>query len=457
MSLLVLMGSGETAPPMVRTHREIFEEVGPGPAVLLDTPFAFQMNVDDLTARTRAYFSRTVGRELEVARWRRADAPVAEREAALAALERSRWAFAGPGSPTYALRQWLGTPVPAALAAVAERGGAVVAGSAAAVTVGTHAVPVYEIYKAGLEPAWAEGLDLLGTLAGIRAAVVPHFDNAEGGTHDTRYCYLGETRLARLEATLPDEVGVLGVDEHTALLIDLDSGAARVRGAGAVTVRRRGIHRAFAAGQEIAVDELAGLLTGRDRDAAGVPAAPQGVAAATTEAAVAPAATRRTNAGAAPAQGAGGRHAGTDAATDGQPAAPPSLRAEAEAARVAFDRALAAGDADGCVTAILELEDAIAAWATDMLESDDADRARRVLRAMVVELGTLAREGARDPREVLGPYLDLLLTVRAEARAAGRYDEADRLRQRLVALGVEIRDGRDATSWHLPGRGERGG
>lgn len=442
MSLFVIMGSGETAPPMVRTHREVFEAVGPGPAALLDTPFAFQMNVDDLTARTRAYFSQTVGRELEVARWRRADAPVAEREAALALLERARWAFAGPGSPTYALRQWLGTPVPDALAAVAERGGAVVAGSAAAVTVGTHAVPVYEIYKAGLEPAWVEGLDLLGPLTGIRAAVVPHFDNAEGGTHDTRYCYLGETRLARLESTLPDEIGVLGVDEHTALVIDLDAGVARVRGAGTVTARRRGLQHAFAAGQEVGVDDLAALLAGRDDGAAGPALA---------------AARRRAGPAPEPAPDVPDAQdevrddrAGSGHEPDAGPAARLSLRAEAEAARAAFDRALAASEVDGCVTAILELEEAIAAWATDMLESDDADRARRALRAMVVELGELAREGARDPREVLGPYLDLLLAVRTEARAAGRYDEADRLRDRLTALGVEIRDGRDATTWHLP-------
>ena len=89
-------------------------------------------------------------------------------------------------------------------------------GSAAALTLGSHTVPVYEVYKVGEDPRWVEGLDLLGQITGIRAAVVPHYDNAEGGTHDTRFCYLGEPRLAGLEAELPAEVGVLGVDEHTA-------------------------------------------------------------------------------------------------------------------------------------------------------------------------------------------------------------------------------------------------
>lgn len=438
MSLLVIMGSGETAPPLVRTHREIFDAVGAGGACMLDTPFAFQTNVDDLTARTQAYFSQTVGQPITVARWRTADAPLVEREAALAALAEARWVFAGPGSPTFALRQWHGTPLPSALAEVVRRGGAVVAGSAAAVTVGTHAVPVYEIYKAGIAPHWADGLDLLGTLTGIRAAVIPHFDNAEGGTHDTRFCYLGETRLAHLEAQLPADVGVLGVDEHTALLLDLDAGVVGVRGNGTVTVRREGQVTVVPDG--LALDELAGLLAGR------------------ATAAVTGAASAQADAGdpsaqpAARADPAGSRvrdtH-GQDAAAVGSAPAIPSLRAETTRWFDAFTAARADADVDGCVAAILELDDAIAAWATDMLQSDDADHARRTLRAMVVALGDLAREGVRDPAEVLGPFIDLVADVRAARRADGDYATADDLRDRLAALGVELRDGRDGSRWVL--------
>ena len=92
--------------------------------------------------------------------------------------------------------------------------------SAAAATIGFAAVPVYEIYKAGAAPHWLDGLDLLGVL-GLKVAVIPHYDNAEGGNHDTRYCYLGERRLSRLERDLPADAAVLGVDEHTAAIFDL--------------------------------------------------------------------------------------------------------------------------------------------------------------------------------------------------------------------------------------------
>ena len=415
MSRIVVMGSGETAPTMVRVHREVFAATPAGPAVLLDTPFSFQMNRDELVTRTVQYFAQSVGRQVEVARWPRRDGDPAAVERALALLDQAAWAFAGPGSPTYALRQWAGTGVPGALAAVVRRGGTVVMGSAAALTLGSHTVPVYEIYKVGADPVWVQGLDLLGALTGLHAAVVPHYDNAEGATHDTRFCYLGESRLAALESELPEEAGVIGVDEHTAAILDLSTRTLEVRGNGLVSVRRRGSTTTFADGSRLSFDDLDGLLRGER--SAGTPAA-----------VVAP-------------------------VEDGHAADAPatSLRAEAESCRAAFDRALADRDVEGCVQAVLALEQAIADWSADTLQSDDRDEARRVLRAMLVRLGDLATVGAADPRETLAPYVDLLLDLRTSARAAKDFATSDLVRDRLAAAGVEVRDTPQGAEWVLPG------
>jgi hypothetical protein len=124
--------------------------------------------------------------------------------------------MAGPGSPSYALAQWAGGPIPDALREKLTGGGILTMASAAALTLGVVTIPVYEIYKVGEDPRWLPGLDLLGVATGLRAAVVPHYDNAEGGNHDTRFCYMGERRLRMLEAQLPDDVFVLGVDSHRA-------------------------------------------------------------------------------------------------------------------------------------------------------------------------------------------------------------------------------------------------
>lgn len=416
MSRLVVMGSGETAPTMVRIHREVFADLGDGPAVLLDTPFSFQMNAAELVARTLGYFADSVGRTVEVVRWPRRDAPAAEQERALALLARARWAFAGPGSPTYALRQWRDTPVPAALSGVVRRGGTLVLGSAAAVTLGEASVPVYEIYKVGEDPAWVAGLDLLGELTGLRAAVVPHYDNREGGTHDTRYCYLGEQRLRALEERLPDETGVLGVDEHTAALLDVDARTLTVAGSGVVTVRRRDRSRTFSAGETLGFDELDALLRG-DEPAASTPTSTPAPPADAVD---------------VPATSAGAT----------------SLREAADAAQRDFEEAFARRDVEACVSIALGLEQTLADWQADTLQSDDAGHARRALRAMVVRLGELAEAGA-DPAGQVRPAVELLLDLRARAREAGDYATSDEVRDRLGSAGVEVRDTPDGAEWSL--------
>ena len=166
--LLAIMGSGETTPTMAKVHRELFDRLAPAnvPAVLLDTPYGFQANSQDISARAVAYFREAVGRKVEVASLLRAEgaSPVAL-EAALALVGEARWVFTGPGSPTYALRQWRPTVLPQLLEDKLIHDGCLVFSSAAALTLGRWTVPVYEIYKVGADPVWEEGLDLLGPSA----------------------------------------------------------------------------------------------------------------------------------------------------------------------------------------------------------------------------------------------------------------------------------------------------
>jgi hypothetical protein len=417
--LLVVMGSGETAPTMVTTHQRVFGRLGPDPrAVLLDTPYGFQANADDLTARATAYFAQSVGRPVHAARFRsKAEAaadPVAH-EHALDDLRGADWAFAGPGSPSYALRTWAGTPVPGILAEMLARRGAVTFASAAALTIGVATVPVYEVYKVGEEPRWLDGLDLLGAAAGLTCALIPHYDNAEGGTHDTRFCYLGEPRLAALEADLPAGAFVLGVDEHTALILDLEAGTASVTGRGTVTVRLAGRSTVLPTGTEITIDHLRALGEGREDGEAGVTST------------------------ASPA---------VDVPVP-EPVVPSSLAASTAEAQTSFDAAIEARDATAAVAAALALEEAIAAWGADTLQSDEMDRARAALRGMLTRLGRVATEGLVDRRDIVGPFVDALLTLRAQARDAKRWSEADAVRDALASAGVEARDTPAGVEWEL--------
>jgi hypothetical protein len=424
--ILAIMGSGETAPTMKATHRAIFERLGPDvTAVLLDTPFGFQENAPILAAKAIEYFHDAVGRRVEAAGLTTLDgADTVAVERGVAKVRAADWVFAGPGSPTYALAQWAGTPVPEAIAAKLRSGGAVVFSSAAALTLGAATVPVYEIYKVGVAPHWLQGLDVLAEI-GLHVAVIPHFDNAEGGNHDTRFCYLGERRLAMLEPELPDGCFVLGVDEHTGVVMDLDADTAQIVGKGAVTLRRNGESVRIESGRTVPIDTLrtGGLV---DHLAGALP--------------------RGSDLGPTP-----GRHESGTPRGAVESDAPTSLADAARTYEAAFDAALDARDADGAVAAILQLESAIVEWSRDTLQSDDVDRARAALRSMIVRLGAAAAEGVRDVREVLGPVVEAALTARVVARSEKAFAVSDAIRDQLGAAGIEVRDTPDGAEWLIAG------
>lgn len=409
--ILAIMGSGETAPTMVKPHRRIFDALAPDPfpAVLVDTPYGFQANADDISARAVEYFAASVGRRVEVAELRCRDGDPLARAGALARVAAARWVFAGPGSPTYALRQWRQTEFPDLLREKLERDGAVVFASAAALTLGRLTVPVYEIYKVGADPVWMEGLDLVPFL-GPQVAVIPHYDNAEGGHHDTRFCYLGETRLARLEEQMGPDGWVLGVDEHTGCIFDLDASTVTVVGNGTVTVRRQGRSATIAAATTMSVEALVELASSA-KGKASSPSRP-----------------------ASPPRPA---------------AAPTALHEEIRGLEADFDRAVADGDVDAAVRAMLTLDDALVAWSGDTTQSDAGERGRAALRRMMARLGDLARSGTKDPREAVGGFVEALIAERAAARADRRYGDSDRIRAALVDNGIEVRDTPEGTFWEI--------
>ena len=109
--------------------------------------------------------------------------------------------------------------------------------------------------------------------------------------------------------------------------------------------------------------------------------------------------------------------------------------------------ALAAGDSQAAVAAVLDLDAAIVEWSADTLQSDEMDQARRSLRSMIVKLGTAATDGLRDPRRVLGPVVEAALAARRVAREEKAYAVSDAVRDGLDAAGIEVRDTADGVEW----------
>jgi cysteinyl-tRNA synthetase len=115
----------------------------------------------------------------------------------------------------------------------------------------------------------------------------------------------------------------------------------------------------------------------------------------------------------------------------------------------AFEAALAGRRAPEAAEAILILDRTIIEWATDSLQTDAPDRARAVLHSLIHRLGEAAAGGLRDPRELLAPLVESLITLRGELRAARAFELADRVRERLTAARIELRDTPAGTVWEL--------
>ena len=227
---------------MVTPHQNVIKELGKNSIrINLDTPYGFQENAAEMSSKILGYFEKNVGFPIVDVHLRHKHH---DQAAALEEIDKADWVFSGPGSPTYALKVWSDSGAVPKFTAVLDRGSIVMA-SAAAMTMGAKTMPVYEMYKVGDEPFWLDGLNILEHATGIRATVIAHYNNTQGGTHDTRFCFIGESRMKALEAMLDESTGILGIDEHTGISFDLDTKSVEIIGKSEVTYRLNGQEKKF--------------------------------------------------------------------------------------------------------------------------------------------------------------------------------------------------------------------
>ena len=410
--IVVLIGSGELSGTMVETHKALLSRNDSrGKALFLDTPAGFQDNVDLIAQRAIKYFEQQVRHSMEIASFKSAEtASPAEAEKVFRLLGEAGYLLIGPGSPTYTVRQLEQTPIPALLGAMVTRGGCLVVASAAALTVGSHTLPVYEIYKVGEPLHWIEGLNILGQL-GLDLVVIPHWNNAEGGNHDTRFCYMGEKRFRDLEAALPPDTTILGVDEHTACILDFSSRKANVEGIGQVTIRSRGAEQRFARGEEFTFEQLLDSSAG-------------------------------------PAIGAG----------TGTPSPPPAVNAaepevpfweRMHSIEKAFYTALEENDPAAMITQLLEADRLLWQAQRDLENPEFVSQGRELYREMIVLAGTgIDRAATVIPRK-FKVLVDELVELREQYRREKRWAEADQVRNLLQNAGVVLEDTNDGPQWHI--------
>ncbi len=268
--VVALLGSGETA----ALGREVFVQVfrrlpRPISVAVLDTPAGFQPNADLVAGKVAAFLTHRLqdfSPQVVVVRARYKGGPDdTNQPRAAEALSGVNCIFAGPGSPSFMIRQLQDAQTMAAIRERHRRGAALVFSSAAALAVSAHALPIYEIFKAGTDLHWLAGLDVLGPF-GYHLTIVPHWNNKEGGDElDTSHCFMGQARFERLQALLPPQETILGIDEHTACLLDLVEGVGQVVGKGTLTLLRQDMPpMVYRSGERFPLAVLKGELHSHD-------------------------------------------------------------------------------------------------------------------------------------------------------------------------------------------------
>lgn len=238
---IVLFGSGETSPSGRKIHERLFSRLTPPVRVaILETPAGFQPNSELVAGKIGEFLQHNLQNykpDVSIVPARRRDSRFSPDDPdLLAPLLEANYIFLGPGSPTYAVRHLKDTLAYRYLVRRHLQGAAISLASAAAFALSSKVLPVYEMFKAGDDPHWVDGLDWLG-LYGLDVAVVPHWNNAEGGDElDTSHGFVGLERFMQLRALLPAATHILGIDEHTAVVVDFARGAATVMGKGTATL-----------------------------------------------------------------------------------------------------------------------------------------------------------------------------------------------------------------------------
>ena len=252
---IAILGSGETSPNLLSVHREMINRLKKVTnPLIINSPFGFQENVNEISDKLIEFFNTSLNMDTQILSYRtQNEINTVDYFRCLEKIDKSNFLFSGPGSLSYAIKVWGETEFPKSFKTLLENDGSLVFSSAAATTLGEYTLPVYEIYKVGQEPYWINGLDILSTF-GIKASVVPHFNNKEGGNHDTRFCYMGESRFDNLRSQI--DSNIIGIDEHTGLIIEGESNTGKVYGIGMVTVISGEKTQQYSPGDTISFDEF---------------------------------------------------------------------------------------------------------------------------------------------------------------------------------------------------------
>jgi hypothetical protein len=238
---IAFLGSGETSLAGGRIFESLAKKIStPLRIALMETPAGFELNSAQVVGKVGEFMKTRLQNYkpiVDVVPARKKNSAFSPDDPAIIKpLLYANMIFMGPGSPTYAIRHLQGTLAWDVIRARHRLGATLVFASAATISVGAHALPVYEIYKVGQDVHVVDGLNFFADF-GVHISFIPHWNNAEGGVDlDTSRCFIGMDRFAEWCKLVPPQNVTLGLDEHTGIIMDFESGMCEISGVSSVSL-----------------------------------------------------------------------------------------------------------------------------------------------------------------------------------------------------------------------------
>jgi cysteinyl-tRNA synthetase len=221
---------------------------------------------------------------------------------------------------------------------------------------------------------------------------------------------MGKPRFQQLERLLPDDATIIGIDEHTACIIDLNAQRIDIQGIGNVTIRKKGREIKFDKKDQIPLEALVKEINQRDW------------------------AQKEVD--------------GIEQAGD-LSLSIKSLLNKVTVIEASFRKGLASHDQKETTNALLELDSAIWKAQKDLEDEENISQAREILRDSIVLLGAELGASPRHLRKCLSPLVEQMLQLRARFRKEQKWSEADRIREILQQSNIQVEDTKDGIRWQI--------
>lgn len=258
---IAFLGSGETSLAGGRIFESLARQIkDPLRIALMETPAGFELNSTQVVSRVGDFMKTRLQNYkpvVDVVPARKKNSAFSPDDSEIIKpLLYANMIFMGPGSPTYAIRHLKDTLAWNVIRARHRLGATLIFASAATISISAHALPVYEIYKVGQDVHMVDGLNLFADF-GLHVSFIPHWNNAEGGVDlDTSRCFVGMDRFAEWFTLIPSENETVGLDEHTGLILDFETGLCEVNGVSSISLLREPDPEMYPSGSKFPLSEL---------------------------------------------------------------------------------------------------------------------------------------------------------------------------------------------------------